>query len=157
MSKEGDKAAGGVKAKRQARRCSMCRQARKIVNIGGPPLCEKCYPLACNLTKALEEQDKFFMSLARIAPEKIDTGADDDFQYFLEEVAKYLAESKLRLRQAEICLINICTMRRNENEKSQKKPLKIMKLESVEPMETIIIPRTKPMRRVHDNSDWVPV
>jgi hypothetical protein len=110
--------------KKKRRVCCACKKERKIVNVGGPPLCQDCYPLACNWSKAYEKHQKFMMSLAGITPLKIDIGRDDDLNYFLEEVAKYLAETKMRLKQAEICLINICTILRNEKEKKSHREAK---------------------------------
>jgi hypothetical protein len=101
-----------IKVKRRV--CCACKKTKKIVNIGGPPLCKDCYPLACNWSEAYEKHQKFMMSLGGIEPVIIDIGADNDLSYWLEEIAKYHAEMKMRLKQSEICLINICTMIRSE-------------------------------------------
>ena len=103
--------------KKPRRICCACKKERKIVNVGGPPLCAECYPLARNWGNAVVHHEEFMMSLAGIDPMKIDTGKDDDFSYWLEEVAKYLAEVKMRLKQTEICITNVCTMLRNEKPK----------------------------------------
>jgi len=106
--------------KKKQRVCCACKKQRKIVNVGGPPLCKDCYPLACNWSKAYEKHQNFMMSLAGIEPLVIDTGRDDDFSYFLQETAKYIAEVKMKVKQTEICIINVCTMLRSEHDKTHK-------------------------------------
>lgn len=146
-----------IKMKRKQRVCCACKKTKKIVNVGGPPLCAECFPLACNWSKAFDKHQDFMMSLAGITPLEINIGRDDDIAYFLEEVSKYLAEVKMRIKQTEICLINICTMLRNEEPKVSKKRAKQLQIEIIERgnKETIIIPPTKPKwKRVVDNSEW---
>ncbi len=140
------------KAKRKQRRCCACKKTRKIVNVGGPPLCEDCFPLACNWSEAVDQHQRFMMSIAGILPLEIDIGKDDDLSYFLEEISKYLAESKMRLKQAEICLINICTMLRNQNEKPKKSHGTQLKIIEHRNQETIIIP--PPAEKKENDPGW---
>lgn len=105
---------------KRPRRCCACKQIRKIVNIGGPPLCKDCYPLACNWSEALNKHHKFMRSMAGIIPLEINIEHDDDLKYWLEQVAEDLAEAKMKIKQSEICLINICTNLRSEHNKAYK-------------------------------------
>jgi len=100
--------------------CCACRKAKKIVNMGGPPLCKDCYPLAVNWSEAFTRQQHFYMSLAGIVPEEFDTGRKDDVDYMMSLMSEDLAEAKLKIRQTEICMININTMLKNEVDEKEK-------------------------------------
>lgn len=144
------------KAKRKQRRCCACKKTRKIVNVGGPPLCEDCFPLACNWSEAVDQHQRFMMSIAGILPLEIDIGKDDDLSYFLEEISKYLAESKMRLKQAEICLINICTMLRNE--KSHKRRGKQITIADAVDKKQMTLPEKKPVPVIRiEKEEWEPI
>lgn len=159
--------------------CCACKKEKKIVNTGGPPLCETCYPLACNWSKALDKHQEFMMSIAGITPLEINIGRNDDVGYFLEEIAKYHADVKMKLKQADVCLINICTIVRNEKQKKNPKGKQITfeemgnietivlpksdKIETVvlpkgksDKIETVIIPKKPKKKIVDDASNWEP-
>lgn len=151
-----------IEKKKPQRHCCACKKVRKIVNVGGPPLCETCYPLACNWSKAVEQHKKFEMSIAGITAELVDTGSTDDMSYFLEEIAKYHAEAKMKLKQADICLINVCTMLRNE--KSHKRRGKQMTIAEVVSKEQTTLPEKKSspviqteVKAKKEKDDWEPI
>lgn len=103
--------------------CCACKKPKKIVNIGGPPLCKDCFPLASNWAEAMRKQEEFHRNLAGFVPDKFKTGIDDA-DYYLDEIAEYLTEAHLKIRQAEICLFNIQTAIRLEREWNEKEDTK---------------------------------
>jgi hypothetical protein len=95
----------------------------------------------------------------------IDTGSrDDDLTYSLELAAEDLAEAKLMIKQAEICLINICTILRcehDEKEKLKKLKIDVNKLPKEQlrfPIDLNKIPKTKKKwKQITPNDDWEPM
>jgi len=91
---------------RPERICCSCKKPKKIVNCGGPPLCEDCLPLALNILSAVDSQNKFFKEVAGIYTEEFETGIDD-VDYHLNLMSEDLAEAKMKIKQTEVCMLNI--------------------------------------------------
>lgn len=107
--------------KRKLRTCCACKKPKKIVNIGGPPLCKDCFPLACNWSEALQKQHEFHRNLGGFQPDTDFECGIDDVDYFLERIADDLADAHLKIRQAEVNLLNIRTTVRLDKEWEKKK------------------------------------
>jgi len=109
-NKDGDaKAKQPVDEKPEPRKCCACKKEKKIVNIGGPPLCSDCFDLASNWSEALEKQHKYFRALIGFKPETDFECGIADVDYFLEQIAEDIADAHMKLRQAEVNLANIRT------------------------------------------------
>ena len=89
--------------------CCACKKKKKIVNVGGPPLCKDCFVIASNWSDAQQKHHEFWRNVAGFQPDTDFECGINDVDYFLEHIANDLADAHLKLRQAEVALLNIRT------------------------------------------------